>query len=688
MSHDYLADLNRQQRQAVKYGAVERGKFRSGPLLVIAGAGSGKTKTLAHRVAHLIVNGVDPHRILLLTFSRRAAIEMTRRVEKITAAVLKAGTNELPWSGTFHAIGARLLREYANQIGLKPSFTILDRSDAADLMNLVRHDLSQSTKKSRFPKKDTCLAIYSFAVNSGKKLGKVLSKHFPWCVEWEADLRQLFACYVEAKQGQNVVDYDDLLLYWAEMMADAEIAAAVGDRFDHVLVDEYQDTNRLQSKILLRLKSDGQGLMVVGDDAQAIYSFRAATVRNILDFPDQFSPPAQIVTLDQNYRSTQPILDACNQVVGFAEERFTKNLFSERKSKEKPGLTMVADGTAQARYVADQVLKSREEGVSLKSQAVLFRASHHSAQLEIELAHRNIPFVKYGGLKFLEAAHIKDLLSVLRWTENPQDRVAGFRVLQLLPGVGPTTASKILDQIAGQPHGTDLSDVEPPKAAADDWPGFAKLFKAIRKPKRVWPEEMHLARVWYEPHLARLYEDPQSRAADLAQLEQIAGTHKSREKFLTELTLDPPDATSGQATAPNLDEEYTILSTIHSAKGQEWKIVRILNVVDGCIPSDMATGTPEEIEEERRLLYVAMTRAKNSLDLIVPQRFFTLNQSRHGDRYVYAAVSRFIPERIYQAFDRRTWRAASDPESPSTIGSRRRIDVTLGVKEMWKRRSA
>jgi DNA helicase II / ATP-dependent DNA helicase PcrA len=687
MSGDYLDDLNKEQRRAVKYGDLERGAFRSGPLLVIAGAGSGKTKTLAHRVAHLIVNGVDPQRILLLTFSRRAAIEMTRRVERITAAVLGTTACDLRWSGTFHAIGARLLREYAGRIGLKPSFTILDRSDAADLMNLVRHDLKQSVKKSRFPKKDTCLAIYSFAVNSGKAVEKVLSKQFPWCAEWEDDLCDLFAGYTEAKEKQNVVDYDDLLLFWAEMMADPDIAAEIGERFDHVLVDEYQDTNRLQAKILRRLKPDGHGVMVVGDDAQSIYSFRAATIRNILEFPNQFNPPAKVITLEQNYRSTQPILEACNAVIGFAKERFTKNLFSNRTSEQKPGLTTVANETEQARYVADQILRTREEGVSLKSQAVLFRASHHSAQLEIELARRNIPFVKYGGLKFLEAAHIKDVLSVLRWDENPKDRVAGFRVLQLLPGIGPTTAAKILDQLAGLPDIKDLSGVEPPRATTEDWPPFRKLFKAIHKAKKTWPEEMHLVRVWYEPHLERLYEDPQFRLADLGQLEQIAGTYKSREKFLTELTLDPPDATSGRTGAPNLDEEYTVLSTIHSAKGQEWKTVRVLNVVDGCIPSDMATGTSEEIDEERRLLYVAMTRAKNELDLIVPQRFFTHQQSRHGDRHVYASASRFIPASIQSAFNRRAWRENSDRGQMLAARPGRIVDVAATAKKMWGRRA-
>src|SRR5262249_8958064 len=342
----------------------------------------------------------------------------------------------------------------------------------------------------------------------------------------------------------------------------------IGSRFDHILVDEYQDTNRLQSKILLRLKPEGRGLMVGGDEAQSIYSFRAATGRNILDFPEQFRPAADILTLEQNYRSTQPIFDPCNKVISFANQPYNKNWGSDGRSQQKPFLTVVADEAAQARFVAQQILDAREAGVFLKSQAVLFRASHHSAQLEIELTRRNIPFVKYGGLKFLEAAHIKDVLSVLRWCENPPDRVAGVRAVKLLPGIGPRTAAKILDQVEAEPHATDLlSDIKVPQAAAEDWPAFANLFQRLRQGKTPWPAEFELVQEWYAPHLDRIYDDAPLRAVDVAQLGQIAAGYGSRERFLTELTLDPPAATSGRAGADLKDEDYTVLSTIHSAKG-------------------------------------------------------------------------------------------------------------------------
>ncbi|KXV70931.1 ATP-dependent DNA helicase [Acetobacter cerevisiae] len=689
-SDDYLSRLNDAQRQAVTHGSgVLPGGAVSSPLLVIAGAGSGKTNTLAHRVAHLIASGADPRRILLLTFSRRASVEMTRRVERICKTVLgdKAGplADALAWAGTFHSIGARLLREYAQQIGMDPAFSIHDREDAADLMNLIRHDLGFSKTEKRFPAKGTCLAIYSRVVNSGAPLSDVLLKHYPWCAGWEAQLKQLFAGYVTAKQEQGVLDYDDLLLCWAQMVSDPVLAVDIGSKWDHVLVDEYQDTNRLQADILLGLKPDGRGLTVVGDDAQSIYAFRAATVRNILDFPAFFDPLARVVTLDRNYRSTKPILDAANAVIGEATERFTKDLWTERASEEKPRLVTIRDDTAQANYIADRVLEEREAGTPMKEQAVLFRASHHSGTLEVELTRRNIPFVKFGGLKFLDSAHVKDVLSLLRFAQNSRDRIAGFRVLQLLPGVGPTSARRVLDTMGESAHPFEaLKDVKAPQRSGEAWTGFVNTLTALGSHQVVWPGEIAAVRYWYEPHLERLHEDASTRLADLVQLEQIAGGYPSREKFLTELTLDPPDATSDQAGVPLLDEDYLILSTIHSAKGQEWKNVFVMNVVDGCIPSDLATGEKDDIEEERRLLYVAMTRAKDSLDIMVPQRFYVHGQHSRGDRHVYASRTRFIDRDMLPLFQSVAWPVVKPEDQPRQEAVQSvRIDMAARLRGMW-----
>ncbi len=683
ISAAHLAKLNVEQQRAVKHGSED-----ARPLLIIAGAGSGKTNTLAHRVAHLIARGADPRRIMLLTFSRRAAAEMQRRVERITAAAPGANgrkaSQALPWSGTFHAVGARLLREYASEIGLDAAFTIHDREDSADLINLVRHDLGFSKSAKRFPMKSTCLAIYSRAVNASAPLVEVLGSQFPWCAEWESELRKLFGAYVEAKQKQRVLDYDDLLLYWAQMMQESALAQDLAARFDHVLVDEYQDTNRLQASILLALKPDGRGLTVVGDDAQSIYSFRSATVRNILDFPDYFNPRAEIVTLERNYRSTQPILAAANAVISLAEERFTKNLWSDRASAELPRLVSVRDETDQAACVAEKALEYREAGIPLKHQAVLFRASHHSAALELELMRRNIPFVKFGGLKFLEAAHVKDVLACLRWAENPRDRVAGFRVIQLLPGAGPATAARILDRIAEAADALEaVRAFAPPAATVEAWAAFIDLVRALRANAAGWPAEVDHVCQWYEPHLGRLYEDAAIRQSDLAQLVQIASTYASRERFLTELTLDPPEATSDEAGMPLLDEDYLILSTIHSAKGQEWSAVSVLNVVDGCIPSDLGTGTTAEIEEERRLLYVAMTRAKDHLQLVLPQRFFAHQQRGAGDRHVYAIRTRFIPDSILKLFDGCSWPAAVAQGRSSRKLRRQPVNIGAQLRRMW-----
>ncbi|MBN9032528.1 MAG: ATP-dependent helicase [Rhizobiales bacterium] len=689
MAAAHLEKLNDRQREAVEHGiGLPDGKI-GGPLLIIAGAGSGKTNTLAHRVAHLIVNGADPRRILLMTFSRRAASEMARRVQRICRQVLGDNaaimTDALAWAGTFHGIGARLLRMYAEQIGLSVDFTIHDREDSADLMNLVRHDLGFSAKQSRFPTKSTCIAIYSRVVNSEASIKEILKSSYPWVLEWEEELKQLFAAYVEAKQAQNVLDYDDLLLYWAQMVSEPELAEDVGNRFDHILVDEYQDTNRLQASILMSLAPGGRGLTVVGDDAQSIYSFRAATIRNILDFPQEFAPkPADVITLDRNYRSTQPILAAANAVIELARERYTKNLWTERASEQRPMLVTVKDEVDQAAYIVDQVLANREIGMTLKQQAVLFRTSSHSSALEIELTRKNIPFVKFGGLKFLDAAHVKDMLAVMRFAQNPRDRVAGFRVLKLLPGIGPQTAGKILDTIAADPEPLQsLAEIPPPAKTGDDWPAFIMLVTALRKAEAGWPAEIGTVRMWYEPHLERIHEDADTRKDDLLQLEQIAGGYASRERFLTELTLDPPDATSDQAGVPLLDEDYLILSTIHSAKGQEWRAVFMLNVVDGCIPSDLGTGSTPELEEERRLLYVGMTRARDNLTLITPQRFFTSGQNARGDRHVTAARTRFIPATLLQFFEVEGWPkvgASASEQSTRQV----RVDIGARMRSMWK----
>jgi DNA helicase-2/ATP-dependent DNA helicase PcrA len=702
-----LATLNEAQRAAVEHG-VEAATAAAGedaamapdtrPLLVIAGAGSGKTSTLAHRVAHLIAQGADPQRILLLSFSRRAAQEMERRAGQVLARVLGLKSEAppaLPWAGTFHGVGARLLREYAPQIGLKDNFTIHDRGDAEDLMGWVRHEigLSARTGTRRFPLKGTCLSIYSRCVNTCAPLGEVLRDAFPWCAEWEAELKRLFGAYVEAKQQQNVLDYDDLLLYWAGMVAEPALAEQVGARFDHVLVDEYQDTNLLQAGILLALKPDGRGVTVVGDDAQAIYSFRGATVRNILDFPTQFSRAsaggpvpvaARVVTLERNYRSTQPILDVSNAVIAHAAERHAKTLWTDKPSAGRPQLVLVPDEAQQACWVADRILAHREGGLALKSQAVLFRTSSHSAALELELARRNIPFVKYGGLKFLEAAHVKDLLAVLRFAENPRGRMAGFRVTQLIPGIGPVTGARLLDAMdAAADPAQAVRAFVPPASAQAEWARFAELYAALRAPGLAWPADVELAVHWYLPHLERLYDDGAGvRRGDVEQLARLAVGYASRERFLTELTLDPPAATSDRPGPPLLDEDYLILSTIHSAKGQEWNSVHVLNVVDGCLPADVAQGA-HELEEERRLLYVAMTRARDHLHLLVPQRFYVTQQAVRGDRHLYAGRTRFIPAADLARFEQHTW----PPPPPRSVGvppPAAVIDLRNRMRAAWR----
>ncbi|MGA3156055.1 MAG: ATP-dependent helicase [Steroidobacteraceae bacterium] len=690
---DPFSALNIAQRRAATYGdpLPERKGVRCGPLLVVAGAGTGKTNTIAHRVAHLVLQGVDPARILLLTFTRRAAIEMRRRAHEIVRQALDdtlGGKSQqvlqrLAWAGTFHAIGNRLLRHYARQLGLEPNFTVIDRADSADLFDTVRNDLKLSDKSERFPRKDTCLAIYSLRVNTQKTLKETLEQQFPWCLSWEEDLAKLCRAYVERKQHYAMLDYDDLLLYWHAMMGEPKLAQHVSAHFDHVLVDEYQDTNRLQGEILQALKPDGSGVTVVGDDAQAIYSFRAASVENILGFPERFTPRAEIVTLSQNYRSTQPVLEAANALMSEAPKQFRKHLIAVRGTGVQPQYVTIDELSAQAEYVCMQILKRRETGVSLRSQAVLFRNGSASDLLEIELTKRKIPFVKYGGLKFLEASHVKDLLAVLRWADNPRNTLAAFRVLQLLPGMGPANAQKVLDEIAAKGGALSaMTDCKPPTGARLDLPRLAKLMSALTEPEKPWPGQMRLVRDWYKPHLERIYEQAHARVGDLDQLEALSTQFGSRERFITELTLDPPQATGDLAGAPTHDEDYLVLSTIHSAKGMEWDTVFVLNVVDGSFPSEFSTGKADMIEEERRLLNVAITRARNELYLCAPLKFPLAQQPRNGDAHVYGARSRFMTEKVLKTLEQSSYQSANTVGALSEAAAGT-LDVSSRLKSMW-----
>jgi DNA helicase-2/ATP-dependent DNA helicase PcrA len=684
--------LNPAQREAATHGeVVPAGGVRAAPLLVIAGAGTGKTSTLAHRVAHLLLRGVAPERLLLLTFSRRAALEMTRRAQQVVGEALAAARSgsasttalRLPWSGTFHAIGNRLIRSHANRLGLDPSFSVLDRTDAADLMDVVRHRMGLSKTERRFPRKDTCLGIYSHRVNTQQPLRHTLETAYPWCLQWEDELTALCRAYVEEKLAQQALDYDDLLLYWQIMMCDPSLAAEIGGRFDHVLVDEYQDTNALQAEILLRLKPDGAGVTVVGDDAQAIYSFRGATVENILEFPERFSPPARVVVLEENYRSTQPVLDAANAVIADGGRQYRKFLRSTRGGGPRPRYVTVQDEQAQAGYVVERVLECRERGVELRRQAVLFRNADHSDVLELELMRRNIPYVKYGGLKFLEAAHVKDLLAVLRWADNPRNRIAAFRVLQLLPGMGPANSQRACEafESAGFRWSALASHSVPP-ATREHWAAFVALLGGLADAATGWDGQVTRVRAWYEPHLERLYEAAPARRGDLEQLERLSVQYPTREAFVTDLTLDPPQASGDLAGDPLLDEDYLVLSTVHSAKGQEWEAVHVLNVTDGSFPSEFAAGRPELLEEERRLLYVAMTRAKQELHLIAPVRFYVTQQSRLGDRYVHGTRSRFLTDAVLERFERGTWPGGPEAAAPAAAAGAR-VDVAEQLRRLW-----
>ncbi len=675
-----LHDLNPEQLAAAQHG--------DGPLLIVAGAGTGKTATLVHRVAYLIGQGADPRRILLLTFTRRAAAEMLRRVEALLAATGDGrgagGASVRVWGGTFHAIAARLLRIHARDIGMQPDFTILDRGDAEDLMHVARTALGLGRGGSRFPQKSTCLDVYSRCVNAQLPLNEVLHTAFPWCLPAEEGLAQLFARYTDAKEEQQVLDYDDLLLFWRGLLADPAGGPRVRERFDHVLVDEFQDTNALQADIVSLLRPDGTGVTCVGDDAQAIYGFRAATVRNILDFEQRF-PGAEVHTLTRNYRSTTAIVAATNALIAEAAERRDKELWTERAGGGRPVLATCRDDDEQTQWLCERILEHREQGTELKRQAVLYRAQHHSMALEMELSRRNIPFHKYGGLRFVEMAHVKDLVSFLRLAENPRDAMAGLRVLGLVPGIGPKTAAALLQTLGAA--GGDFSawaGARVPEPARVAWPAVGELFATLAAagPGDV-PAQVHAVRSVYGPLLERRYDNVQARLRDLEQIEALAARAQSRSQFLAELVLDPPAYTQELAGPPLLDEDYLVLSTMHSAKGLEFDVVYVIHAADGNIPSDMATGSAAEIEEERRLFYVACTRAREQLYVSHPLRYYTQPWAK-ADTHGYAQRSRFLTDAVLAHFEQ----VQTGPEPPAgDEGPLERVttaSIRASVRSLWE----
>jgi len=702
MTANWIDLLNPAQRQAAMHG--------DGPLLVVAGAGTGKTRTLAARVAWLIERGVAPDRILLLTFTRRAAAEMLRRARSM------CGRPEAQrvWGGTFHSVANRLLRTYGRAVGLSPDFTVMDEADAADLLNLIRAELGLDKTERRFPRKQTLLAIYSRTVNAEENLGNVLERFYPWCRGDHEAIAALFEHYRRRKRAQHLLDYDDLLLYWQALCEDERLGPRVAQRFEHILVDEYQDTNRLQARILIALGRYVRNIMVVGDDAQSIYSFRAATVHNMLEFPGQF-PGTRVVKLEQNYRSTQPILDACNAVMDEARQRFTKRLWSERRDGVRPQLIACLDESEQSDAVCRRILEHREQGIPLHRQAVLFRAGFHSAQLEIVLQRCNIPFHKYGGLRFLEMAHIKDALAVLRILQNPYDQTSWLRVLTLFEGIGPRIAQRIMQWLGVLPNEPEPASPTPEAPRR----GLGPLLRLVDDPPRIPPSaqrafdelralvrecrplaeaannneedtaasrstppvaaQVERVRRFYAPLAKRKFDDWAVRLRDLEQLEQIAVRYRSRSRFLTDLTLDPPSSTSDLAGRPRRDDDYLVLSTIHSAKGLEWDVVHIIHATDGMIPSDMATGSEDEIEEERRMFYVALTRARERLYVYFPLRYYR-HRFGTGDDHGLAQISRFLTDRVLRCFDCRPISAAAQAEPNTTL----RDEMDARLTRLWR----
>lgn len=644
----WLRDLNKAQQDAVLYP--------SGALLVVAGAGSGKTRTLAMRVAHLVNSGADPHRILLLTFTRRAASEMLSRA----AAALGGEDISAIWGGTFHSVCHSLLRRTAPAIGLGSGFSLIDRADATELMGLARRDLVDTSGAGRrFPGASTLLDIYGRVANSQENLSAVLSNQFPWCEGGKEEIIEIFQEYSARKSRLRALDFDDLLLQMCAVARSAECSTLIGGMFDHVLVDEFQDVNPLEAEIVRALAKGSESVMAVGDDAQAIFGFRGANARAMLSFSDRF-PGAEVIYLRENYRSTPEVLALANSVMSGAEDGYAKDLYTRRSGGPRPMLRCCADEATQAEQVCTMVLAQREGGVALREQAVLFRTAHHSNILEIELRRREIPFVKFGGLKFLEASHVRDFLALMRLIGNPRDELAWLRVIGLIPGAGEARITRAIEAVrdsadgesipalvasAIQPLPTDGVEVlDALQVALGKCIELAATDTALGERVGIGSQAEILAEFCAKAFPFR-YGNPAPRLTDIANLTLVAAQAHSLEDFIADLTLDPPASTSDIAGPPHLDDDYLILSTIHSAKGGEWDVVYLIHAADGALPSDMALGSSDGVEEERRLAYVAVTRARRELHILYPLRFHH-NRYRRDDAHSLALPSRFFNDAI------------------------------------------
>ena len=636
-SRPWLDELNPEQLAAATHPG--------GPLLILAGAGTGKTTTLCARVAWLISEGVAPERILLLTFTRRAAREMLQRTRALVA--MPSGSGGV-LGGTFHSVAHRFVRLHAASLGLAPGFAVLDAGDAADLIDLIREEHGHAQSKVRFPKKSTLLDIYSRTVNFQRPLSEVVDEAFPWCEQHVEPMAALFKAYTARKRALGVLDLDDLLLYWRALAADELVGASIDSGFDHVLIDEYQDVNGLQVEIVRGLRRNCREMTAVGDDLQAIYGWRSASSEHILEFPSHF-PEAAVLTLERNYRSTQPILDTANAVAAQATRSYEKRLRADRDGGTRPELVYCRDESAQATEVCERVLAARELGMELRRQAVLMRTSHDSDLLELELARRQIPFVKYGGLRYLEAAHVKDLMALFRLLGNPAGELSWFRVLQLLDGVGPVTARRALDVLVTGPAADPLLAWERareqlPAAARGPADAIVAALRRAREARNAGAQAEGL-RDALAPLIKSRYPDGPLRLRDLDQLVAAARESSDLVQFASELALDPPQSSADLAGPPHLDDDYLVLSTIHSAKGLEWDGVHVLALYDGNFPACMSAGTSESIDEERRLLYVGMTRARRELHLYVPVRYYHRPRGI-DDAHGYGKASRFLTEEV------------------------------------------